>query len=161
MRIPLELAAGTLVVALVLSACGDEDDTGFFTAPGPPGAGGASSDADCDGDLNGPVVRTITASPDRLTPPDHRMVPVAVSTDAADACGPLDIRIVSVQSDEPVDGLGDGDTAPDWEITGPLALRLRAERAGTGNGRDYMIRVRYTDGAGNETFEIVRVEVPR
>jgi hypothetical protein len=160
MRIPLDLIAGTLVIALVLSACGDEDDVGFFTAPGPPASSGTNNDADCAGDVTGPVVETISASPHRLWPPDHRMVPVAVRTDAGDACDPLDIRIVHVQSDEPVNGLGDGDTAPDWQITGPLALRLRAERAGTGNGRVYTIRVRYTDALGNESFEHVEVEVP-
>ncbi|MBO0861640.1 MAG: hypothetical protein J2P21_24770 [Chloracidobacterium sp.] len=33
-------------------------------------------------------------------------------------------------SNGPVMGDGDGDTAPDWEITGALTLNLRAERRG-------------------------------
>ena len=32
-------------------------------------------------------------------------------------------RIVGVSSNEPVDGADDGNTAPDWEITGPLTRR--------------------------------------
>ena len=39
--------------------------------------------------------------------------------------------------------------APDWEITGDLTLDLRAERSGSGTGREYTITVQCTDGTGN------------
>jgi hypothetical protein len=49
------------------------------------------------------------------------MVPVVVNVSASDHCGgSVSCRIASVASNEPIDGLGDGDTAPDWEITGDL-----------------------------------------
>jgi hypothetical protein len=48
-------------------------------------------------------------------------------------------RIVSVTSKEPKNDRGDGNTAPNWEITGDLTLNLRAERSGLGNGRIYAI----------------------
>ena len=34
--------------------------------------------------------------------------------------------IIDVSSNELVDGLGDGDKAPDWEITGDRTVDLRA-----------------------------------
>lgn len=47
----------------------------------------------------------------------------------------LSCKITSVSSNEPENGLGDGDTAPDWVIIGDLKVNLRAERADTGSGR--------------------------
>ena len=70
-------------------------------------------------------------------------------------------RIVSVSSNEPADGPGDGDMSPDWEITGDLTLRLRAERAGTGSGRAYTITVEARDASGNTTIQTVVVSVPK
>jgi hypothetical protein len=68
--------------------------------------------------------------------------------------------VVSVSSNEPVDGLGDGDTAPDWTITGDLAVSLRAERAGGGDGRVYTITVECQDSSGNGVTAPVTVRVP-
>ena len=88
---------------------------------------------------------------------------VAVSLDAAlvDLLDPSPTaRIVGVSSNEPVDGADDGNTTPDWEITGPLTVNLRAERSGTGTGRIYTIRVEGRDAAGNTTVQTVSVSVP-
>ena len=41
-----------------------------------------------------------------------------------------------VTQDEPVNGLGDGDTGPD-AVTLSDGILLRAERSGTGDGRVY------------------------
>jgi hypothetical protein len=69
--------------------------------------------------------------------------------------------ITSVQSNEPVNGLGDGDTAPDWQITGNHTVSLRAERSGKGSGRIYTITIQATDAAGNmSTPQTVTVKVP-
>lgn len=75
--------------------------------------------------------------------------------------GPVTCEIVAVASSEPVDGLGDGDTAPDWAITGPLSVSLRADRLGTRKGRVYAIALRCTDAAGNVSTRTTTVAVPR
>jgi hypothetical protein len=67
--------------------------------------------------------------------------------------------ITGVSSNEPVNGLGDGDTAPDWVITGALTLQLRAERSGTGTGRVYTVQVSCVDDAGNVATATVGVSV--
>ena len=153
------LAVPSLAAALLLGACKDDGD-GLFTAPGSPASGGATFDADCENDVAAPVVGSVFPAPDLLWPPNHDMVPVTVHADAEDGCDPMDMRIVDVLSDEPANGLGDGDTSPDWEIVGPLTVRLRAERSGTGDGRVYTIRVRFADGVANERIEHVKVLVP-
>ena len=89
-------------------------------------------------------------------------MPVVVSVSASDQCGgSVSCRIVNVTSNEPEDGLGDGDTSPDWEITGDLTLKVRAERAGTGTGRVYTIRIVCVDASGNQTTSTVTVTVPK
>ena len=89
------------------------------------------------------------------------MVPVTVTVSASDNCTAAPgCRIISVSSNEPIDGLGDGDTVPDWEITGNLAVRLRAERAGTGSGRVYTITVECIDAVGNHATMPTPVTVP-
>jgi hypothetical protein len=69
-------------------------------------------------------------------------------------------KIVSVSSNEPVNGRGDGNTAPDWQITGDLTVKLRAERSGRGNDRIYTITVEASDGVNPPTQGTVQVKVP-
>jgi hypothetical protein len=86
---------------------------------------------------------------------------VSISAVVSDACDPTPTtRIISVASNEPVSGNGDGNTAPDWEVTGNLTLNLRAERAGGGSGRVYTITVESRDAVGNASVQIVTVNVP-
>jgi hypothetical protein len=68
--------------------------------------------------------------------------------------------VVSVTSDEPVNGLGDGNTAPDWTVTSDLAVSLRAERAGGGDGRIYKINIECKDAFANRATAPVTVSVP-
>ena len=52
-----------------------------------------------------------------------------INISASDNSDPVLLcRIIS--SNEPVDGLGEGDTTPDWTITEDLTLNLQAERSG-------------------------------
>jgi putative hemolysin len=112
-------------------------------------------------DTTPPVITSVNASPELLWPPNHKMVPAAVSVEASDLCGETVCGIISVMSNEPDDGLGDGRTAPDWEFTpGSLAVELRAERAGPGSGRTYTIAVECTDESGNSATETATVMVP-
>jgi hypothetical protein len=112
-------------------------------------------------DTVAPVIQFVWLSRRILWPPNHRMVPIRVRVLARDECGPVTSRIVSVTSNEPEDSGGDAHTAPDWEITGPLTLKLRAERSGKGTGRVYTITVESTDGAGNSATAMTRVCVPK
>ena len=56
---------------------------------------------------------------------------------------------ITVISDEPQSGTGNGDKSPDWEILNDHHIKLRAERAGDGDGRVYTITVTCTDQYGN------------
>ena len=111
-------------------------------------------------DVTPPTLSNITLSPNRLGPPNHKSVDVVVDPNAQDACGSTSCRIISVTSNEPVNGVGDGNTDTDWDLTGDLTLRLRAERSGSGAGREYTITVQCTDAAGNSAVRSVTMSVP-
>jgi hypothetical protein len=97
-----------------------------------------------------------------LAPPNHRLVTVTVSAPVSDDVDPHPVCVVSaVSSNEPVTGLGGGDLAPDWILSGGLTVQLRAERSDRGNGRTYTLTVRCTDAAGNAATKPVTVQVPR
>ena len=112
-------------------------------------------------DTTPPVVTGITATPSLLWPPDHKMVPVSIAVSAFDLVDPNPTsHIASVVSNQPVNGTGDGDTSPDWEIVGPLQLNLRAERQGSSE-RIYTITVQTSDFSGNVTTSHIVVIVPQ
>jgi hypothetical protein len=99
------------------------------------------------------VISSVSATPDVLWPPNHKMVPVEVSVTVSDngetepACS-----ISSIKSNEPDNG--------DFEITGDLTANLRAERLGKGTGRIYTITVECSDAAGNSATGTTTVAVP-
>lgn len=112
-------------------------------------------------DTTPPEIRSATATPSELWPPNHKMVPVEVTVDVHDLCDPTPTcRIVSVTSDEPLNGSGDGNTVPDWEITGALTVNLRAERSGNADGRVYTLTIECVDDSGNAATTTVNVTVP-
>ncbi len=110
-------------------------------------------------DTTAPVIRSLTASPSVLWPPNHRLVPVTLTADVQDAVGATTTRIVAVASSEASEGKG-GQAEPDWQVTGNLTLLLRAERNGGGSGRLYRITVETRDAAGNVSTAAVFVLVP-
>jgi len=113
-------------------------------------------------DTDAPMIGAVSASPNVLWPPNHKMVAVAVIANATDNCSAAPVcKIVSVMSNEPVNGLGDGDTAPDWMVSGDLAVKLRAERSGIGSGRIYTITVGCADASGNSSSNMTVVTVPK
>jgi len=70
------------------------------------------------------------------------------------------LTVTQVTQDEPVNGLGDGDTSPDAVLQEGGKVLLRAERAGTGNGRVYHVAFMADDGAGGQCTGVVTVCVP-
>lgn len=110
-------------------------------------------------DTTGPAITVATADPSSLWPPNHKMVNVTLTVQATDATDPApSIHIVSVSSNQPVNGTGDGDVGPDWVITSPLTLQLRAERS-HGQDRVYTITVAATDLYGNVSTADILVRV--
>ncbi|MBA3849290.1 MAG: hypothetical protein C0502_04760 [Opitutus sp.] len=112
-------------------------------------------------DTTAPTITSLSTTAPTLWPPNHKMVAVTVSASASDLVGVTSLKIVNVTSNEPDNGLGDGDTPGDIQVTGNLTLNLRAERSGTGNGRVYTITVEARDAAGNASTRTVAVGVPK
>ena len=103
-----------------------------------------------------------SASPSmaELWPPNHKMVDIGI-VGVTDAEGdPITIRILGITQDEPINGLGDGDTSPDGSGVGTSTARVRSERSGGGNGRVYEISFAASDGRGGECRGSVKVCVP-
>jgi len=104
-----------------------------------------------------------TAEPSQalLWPPNHKFVPITIDgiTDADDDS--VTVTIDGITQDEEVDakGKGDGNTSPDGVIDGDTA-EVRAERAGTSDGRVYEISFTADDGNGGSCTGSVTVGVP-
>jgi len=114
-------------------------------------------------DVQAPTINSVSASPDVLWPSNHKMVEVTVEVDATDNSGSAPFcYILGVDSNESINGPGDGNTKPDWELfdNEPLVVLLRAESAGGGTGRVYTIHIKCTDASGNTTTGTVDVTVP-
>lgn len=106
-----------------------------------------------------PVCTAATASPSVLWPPNHHLIPVKILgvTDPSNLS--TTITVTAVTQDEPVKGLGDGDTSPDAVIQSQGVL-LRAERAGSGSGRVYQVNFTATDSKGGFCMGAVKASVP-
>lgn len=106
-----------------------------------------------------PVCTAAQASAAVLWPPSHKLILVQILgvTDPDNLS--TTIAVTTVTQDEPINGLGDGDTSPDAVIQGQGVL-LRAERAGTGNGRVYHVSFTATDSKGGSCVGAVNVTVP-
>jgi hypothetical protein len=156
---------GATTAASVTASCGDNCEA-CSTSCGEPdfGLGGTTvscSALDASGnsssctttvevvDTTAPAL-SFAASPSQLWPPNHKLVAIALPVTTSDACDALPVVDCSATSNEPDNGLGDGDRADDiqWVDGG---LLLRAERSGLGGGRVYTITCTATDGSGNVT----------
>jgi hypothetical protein len=109
-----------------------------------------------------PPVISASVTPTVLWPANHKYVPVTAAVSVSDNADPgATFQLVSVVSNEPDNGLGDGDMPDDIVILDDLHFRLRAERSGTGEGRIYTITYLATDACGNTTAVQVTVSVPK
>ena len=111
-------------------------------------------------DNEAPVISNVTASPELLWPPDHRLVNVQLKYQATDNCSPFN-TILSVTSNEAQTNTVRGDVPNDWILIDAHHIQLRAERAGKGRGRIYTVRILVTDASGNRDTAEVRVRVPK
>ena len=113
-------------------------------------------------DTTPPVITSVVPSIGALWPANHQMVPVTIAVTASDAIDPAPAcSIRNVVSNEPINGLGDGDSTPDWQF-GPnsLHVNLRAERSNTGMGRAYTITIACADNSDNTSTRNTFVTVP-
>jgi hypothetical protein len=106
-----------------------------------------------------PACGAAQASLARLWPPDHKLVPIQIVGVADPEGDAFTTTIKTVTQDEPINGLGDGDTGPDAVIQAGTVL-IRAERSGTGNGRVYRISFSVEDSQGGTCGGTVTVGVP-
>ena len=102
---------------------------------------------------------------DMLWPPNHKFVTVCADITVSDNGGGTPaFTLVSITSDEPADGKGDGHAAADIrgaEIgTADRCFDLRAERAGNGDGRVYEVVYEVRDASGNTALATAQVLVP-
>lgn len=107
----------------------------------------------------------LSVTPDMLWPPDHRMVTIQTDITVEDVCSEVTVRLVSITSNEPDNGTGDGDTTNDIQGAAfgndDREFQLRAERSGNGNGRVYTITYEAEDTSGNTTVRQATVTVPK
>jgi hypothetical protein len=148
-----------------------------FTPPGvegPPGDPTCSDGVDNDGDglvdMNDPDCVTppnhppdcsaATPSARLLWPPNHKFRAVRIGgvTDADN--DPITITVNSIDQDEPLNALGDGNTCPDAGGAGGETAFLRVERSGASDGRVYHVDFTADDGRGGQCSGTVSVCVP-
>ena len=109
-----------------------------------------------------PTFDEVSVSPDTLWPANHKYVDVTATVLVSDNfdANPT-ITLVSVTSNEPDNGPGDGNTVNDIVIVDDFHFKLRAERSGNGEGRIYTITYEVTDACGNSAMQSVTVTVPK
>jgi hypothetical protein len=100
-----------------------------------------------------PTISLVTAAPDVLWPPNHKMVSVAVGVVVSSAAS---CRIAGVSSHEAAIVPGEAD----WVIRAPLRVDLRAERNAGSTDRVYSVMVTCTNISNLTSSRIVTVKVP-
>ena len=126
------------------------------------GAPGSASSSITVVDTQAPTVSGTVLTTD-LGAPNHKMVKVATGIRATDACGSASLAI-TVISNEPINGTGDGNTDADWSVVpnpdGSYDVYLRSERSGNKDSRVYAITATATDASGLSVVRTISVTVP-
>jgi hypothetical protein len=112
-----------------------------------------------------PPSLTVAVNPNVLWPPNHKMIAIHATITVSDAVDPNPTFVLtSIVSNEPDNGLGDGDKSNDIQEaeygTPDVDFKLRAERSGKGNGRIYTVTYTATDASANSTSTSATVTVP-
>ncbi len=155
-----ETASKSFVAAIALGAPSSIANTATVTGERPD-SNPANNSAQATLTVNhNPICTKLTAGPP-LWPPNHKLHLVTVSGATDPDGNPLTTTITGVTQDEPLNGLGDGDTSPD-AFPGPASDQalIRAERSGLGDGRVYVLHVSVSDGLGGECTGTAAVSVP-
>ena len=110
-----------------------------------------------------PVV-VVSSTIAAIWPPNHQIVNAGINVSVNDNCdtNPT-VTLVSVTSDESTSsrtGAGGKEHAPDAMVGSDGSISLRAERAGNGDGRVYVITYKATDASGNVGVGSVSISVP-
>jgi endo-1,4-beta-xylanase len=137
-----------------------------YSASDPSGNTGTATRLVSVNDTLPPVIKV--KGPFVLAPPDHKYDSFTMADlvrSVTDSCTPglgiADAVITKVSSDEPENGIGDGNTLNDIVISADCrSTQLRVERSGAGNGRVYTITLHVQDLAGNRSEATVKVLVP-
>jgi microsomal dipeptidase-like Zn-dependent dipeptidase len=129
--------------AVTMDGCSSASGAGLppgpsaITCSGHDGAGNTGSCAFAVRvqDTTPPVISLVEAHPARLEAEGHRLRHVTVAVTASDGCDPSPpaCRLVGVASSQPPRRLD----RPDWVITGPLSVDLRAEITHPEHGEDH------------------------
>lgn len=108
----------------------------------------------------------VELDPDSLWPPNHKMRAIEATIEVFDVCDPNPtVELVAVVSDEPDNGVADGNTTDDIQGTetgtDDRNFELRCERQGTGDGRIYTATYEASDSSGNSADDSDEVTVPK
>jgi hypothetical protein len=153
-RIAPLLTAGPEPVPVLIVGNGAE-----ASATGVPNAGAAYVVTFC-ADAAAPSV-SVEVTPQTLWPPNHRYRTVTAMVTVTDDADPeVEVTLLSVTSNEPDDGQGDGNTTNDIVVVDDVTFQLRAERSEIGTGRMYAVTYQAIDDCGNSTVTTATVAVP-
>ena len=107
-----------------------------------------------------PPTLSLSASPNGLWPPNHKLVTIIPTTQATDICDPDPVvTLVSITSNEPDNDIGDGNTGNDIVVIDDFNFKLRSERSGKRTDREYTITYQAEDASGNTTTASTVVSV--
>jgi hypothetical protein len=146
---PLPTPPGTELAVTLTASAGTDDNSNSASIVLTVGPGNRD-----------PVCSAAAASPSIIRQKNHKMIPTSILgvTDADN--DPVQLRITAISQDEPLTGAGSGNTKFDATGVGEASAFVRAERAGTGDGRVYRIAFDATDGKGGSCSGSVTVQVP-
>ena len=110
-------------------------------------------------DAQAPAISGLSATPNTLWSPNHKLVDVTVDYRAGDNCSGALTWALSATNSEADSGLDAEDVPGDIQIVDAHHLKLRAERFSK-SGRIYTLTVTGTDAAGNRSQQTLTVSVP-
>jgi hypothetical protein len=102
-----------------------------------------------------------SADPNLLWPPNNKMVDISLSIVASDLCDPApvisleDISILDAGRFDPATDIAGAEWGTDDRL-----VSVRAQRAGNGDGRTYVMTCHATDSLGNSSSAAAQVFVP-